>query len=123
MSRSGCGGIFSVVATTASAISPTGSETKNTQRQSALSAIQPPVVGPITDAKPNTAPVRPCHLPRSDGGIRSPIVATASGISAPAPRPWIARAITSCVIESAMPPTTAPIMKITMPATKNGRRP
>ena len=109
--------------TTASAISPTGSETKNTQRQSAWSEIQPPVVGPITDAKPNTAPVRPCQRPRSEGGIRSPIVATASGISAPAPRPWTARPITSWVIEPDMPQITAPAMKITIPATKNGRRP
>ena len=75
------------------------------------------------EARPNTAPVRPCHFPRSDGGIRSPITAIASGISAPAPRPWIARATISCVIEPAVPPTTAPAMKTTMPIAKNGRRP
>ena len=99
VARSGCGGILSVASTTTSAISPTGSETKKTQRQSALSAIQPPVSGPSTEPTPKTAPVRPCQRPRSDGGTRSPITAIASGISAPAPRPWTARARISCVIE------------------------
>ena len=112
-----------MTATTTSAISATGSETRNTQRQSALSAIQPPVVGPRIEATPNTAPVRPCQRPRSDGGTRSPIVAIASGISAPAPRPWIARARMSCVIEPAVAPTTPPAMNSTMPAMKKRRRP
>jgi hypothetical protein len=114
---------LSVATTTTSATSPIGSETKNTQRQSAWSEIQPPVVGPMIDAKPKTAPVRPCQRPRSAGGMRSPIVATASGISAPAPRPWTARPATSWVIVPAVPQITAPSMKMTMPATKNGRRP
>ena len=112
-----------MASTTISASTPTGSDTKNTQRQSVWSAIQPPVSGPRMEASPNTAPVSPCHLPRSDGGIRSPITAIASGIRAPAPSPWIARATISCVIEVAVPPTTAPAMKMTIPSAKNGRRP
>jgi hypothetical protein len=55
--------------------------------------------------------------------MRSPITAIASGISAPAPRPWIARATISCVIEPAVPPTTAPAMNTTIPIAKKGRRP
>ena len=88
----GAAGSAASTATMTSAISATGSETMNTQRQFALSAIQPPVVGPRIDARPNTAPVRPCQRPRSDGGTRSPIDAMASGISAPAPMPWMPRA-------------------------------
>ena len=123
VARSGCGGILRVARTTTSAMRPTGSETKKTQRQSVWSAIQPPVSGPSTEPTPKTAPVRPCQRPRSDGGTRSPITAIASGIRAPAPSPCTARARISCVIELAVPPMTAPVMKIRIPATKNGRRP
>ena len=112
-----------MAATTASAMTPTGSETKNTQRQSAWSEIQPPVVGPITDAKPKTAPVRPCQRPRSDGGMRSPIVATASGISAPAPRPWTARPVDELGHRAGEAADHGAAMKMRMPATKKRRRP
>ncbi len=108
---------------TASAISATGIEARNTQRQLVWSTIQPPVNGPSTDASPNVAPVSPCQRPRSDGGTRSPITITASGISAPAPRPWIARATISWVIESAIAPTTPPATNTRIPSTKKGRRP
>jgi hypothetical protein len=88
-----------------------------------LSAIQPPVAGPSTEARPNAAPVKPCQRPRSEAGTRSPIVAIASGIIAPAPRPWTARATISCVIEPALAPTTLPTMKIAIPVAKKRRRP
>ncbi len=109
--------------TTTRASAPKGRLTKNAQRQLVLSAIQPPVAGPTTDATPNTAPVSPCHLPRSRGAIRSPITAIASGIKPPAPSPWIARPAISIVIDCASPQTTAPPMKRTIPSAKNGRRP
>ena len=44
-------------------------------------------------------------------------------MSAPAPRPWIARATISCVIDVAVPPTIAPAMNTTIPMAKNGLRP
>jgi hypothetical protein len=75
-------------------------------RQLALSEIQPPVAGPTTEATPKTAPVSPCHFPRSRGAIRSPITAIASGIRPPAPSPWIARPRISTVMDGARPLTT-----------------
>ncbi len=47
----------------------------------------------------------------------------ASGISAPAPTPWTARAAISMPIEVEAAPSTAPAMKTTSPMVKNSRRP
>ena len=50
-------------------------------------------------------------------------MAIASGMSAPAPSPWIPRASTSWVIDCAVAPTTPPAMNSTIPQMKNSRRP
>ena len=47
--------------------------------------------GPATNAMPNTAPNRPWYLPRSCGVNRSPMTASATGNSDPAPMPWMPR--------------------------------
>ena len=72
--------------------------TKNTNGQPMVSVIRPPMAGPSRLDSPNTAPNRPWYRPRSDGENRSAIVAIASGKIAPAPRPWMPRAATSCHI-------------------------
>lgn len=78
--------------------------------------IQPPRAGPTIDEMPKTDAVNPCHLPRSAGGKISPMMAIAIGITAPAPRPWIARKMMSWVMVCDVPESAEPIRKITIPA-------
>ena len=71
--------------------------------------------GPATNAMPNTAPKRPWYLPRSCGVNRSPMIASATGNSAPAPMPWMPRNRISIAMFWLRPDKAEPIRKITMP--------
>ncbi len=51
-------------AMTNSATRPTGTATKNNQRQPSESVITPPASGPATLVTPNTTPIQPWYLPR-----------------------------------------------------------
>ena len=99
-------GIVSEITTSASP--PTGRLTKKTQRQLALSTMKPPTAGPMIDEAAKTAPISPCHRPRSRGGTILPITASESGNRPPAPTPWTARKTTSCVIDWARPQSAEP---------------
>ena len=59
--------------------------------------------GPKTVAMPNTEPNTPNKRPRSRGGYMSAMIANETVMSAPAPRPWIARHTISCIMP---PPST-----------------
>ena len=56
------------------------------------------MAGPMRNATPNIAPKKPWYLPRSDGAKMSPMIASATGNSAPAPRPWSPRKAMNCHI-------------------------
>ncbi len=103
--------------------SPIGMLMKNTNGQPMVSVIRPPMAGPSRLDSPNTAPNSPWYLPRSEGAKRSAMTAIAIGNSAPAPRPWIPRAATSCHISCDSPASTEPTMNTPMPNRKIGRRP
>ena len=94
---------------TISARPPTGRLTRKTQRQLALSTMNPPIAGPMIDDAANTAPIKPCHLPRSRGGTMFPITASDSGKRPPAPIPCTARKMTSWVIDVDSPQSAEPI--------------
>ena len=72
---------------------------------------------------PNTAPNRPWYLPRSCGVNMSPMIASATGNSAPAPTPWMPRNTISIAMFWLRPDSAEPIRKITMPSMKIGLRP
>jgi len=86
-----------VRATMNSATRPTGTLTRNTQRQPVMPRIEsawaknPPMIGPSTDDVPKTARKYPWYLARSRGGTMSPMIASASENNPPAPMPWTAR--------------------------------
>ena len=85
--------------------------------------MKPPTAGPMIDEAANTAPISPCHLPRSRGGTMLPITASDSGKSPPAPIPCTARNSTSWVIECARPQSADPIRKTTIANRKRFLRP
>ena len=70
-----------------------------------------------------TPAIMPWYLPRSRGGIRSPMIAMTPTIRPPAPRPWTARKPISCPMSWAMPDSAEPIRKITMDVRKTPLRP
>jgi hypothetical protein len=86
-----------VRATSASETTPTGTFTRNTQRQPVIPRIddwpasRPPITGPSTLDVPNTARKKPWYFARSRGGTMSPRIASASENRPPAPIPWNAR--------------------------------
>ena len=51
------------------------------------------------------------------------MVASASAMSPPPPRPWMARNAMSCSIEAEKPDSTEPTTKVRMAIWKIGRRP
>jgi hypothetical protein len=114
-------GIVSQIAT--SATPPTGRLTRKIHRQLTLSTMNPPTAGPMIDAAAKTAPIRPCHRPRSRGGTIAPITASDSGKSPPAPSPWIALNTTSSVMFCASPQRAEPARKIEIAISSSGRRP
>jgi len=63
-----------------------------------LSTKKPPSSGPITVETPNTPPKYPWYLPRSRGGITSPMTANVVTIKPPAPSPCSARKAMSCTM-------------------------
>ncbi len=74
----------------------------------------PPTSGPPIMASAITPAIMPWYLPRSRGGIRSPMIAMTPTIRPPAPRPWTARKPMSCPMSCAMPLSAEPIRKITI---------
>ena len=70
---------------------PIGRLIRKIHCQPRWSVNRPPSSGPATEDTPNTAPKKPWYLPRSRGGMMSPITARASDIRPPPPRPWMAR--------------------------------
>ncbi len=61
-----------------------------------------------------TPAIMPWYLPRSRGGMRSPMIAMTPTIRPPAPRPCTARKPISSPMFCAMPLSAEPIRKITM---------
>ena len=105
---------------------------KKIHSQPSWSVNRPPSRGPATDETPKTAPNRPWYLPRSRGGITSPITASASAIRPPPPRPWTARPaimmsmpgrFSASEIGLAKPQISEPIRKTTIADWNIGRRP
>ena len=92
-------------------------------RQPGPSVKKPPSSGPATLATPKTAPNRPWYLPRSRGGMMSPMMASARAIRPPPPRPWTARPPISIGIDWAAPAIREPIRKMTIASWNMGRRP
>ncbi|MGX1223581.1 hypothetical protein RKD42_004840 [Streptomyces ambofaciens] len=83
----------------------------------------PPTSGPPIIASAMTAAIMPWYLPRSLGGIRSPMIAMTPTIRPPAPRPWTARKPMSWPMSWAMPLSAEPIRKITIEDMKTPLRP
>ncbi len=81
------------------------------------------MAGPMRNAIPNIAPKKPWYLPRSEGAKMSPMMASATGNSAPAPRPCSPRKAMNCHISWAMPQSAEPIRKMLTPSRKMDRRP
>ena len=79
--------------------------------------------GPATKAMPKTAPNSPWYLPRSAGVNMSPMIASATGNSEPAPMPWMPRKRISIPMFWLSPDRAEPMRKITMPIMKIGLRP
>ena len=61
------------------------------------SSSTPPMMGPMRNAMPNTAPMSPSAPPRFSGGKVSPMTALATGKMPPAPRPCTPRPTRSTV--------------------------
>lgn len=85
--------------------------------------MAPPTSGPPIMARAITPAIMPWYLPRSRGGIRSPMIAMTPTIRPPAPRPCIARKPISWLMSWAIPLSAEPIRKITMEARKTPLRP
>ena len=90
-------GISTRIATNAT--TPIGRLIRKIHRHVETSVIQPPSVGPITDAIPNTPATAPCTRPRSSGEYRSAMTAMVVAKMSPAPMPCSARAPISASIE------------------------
>ena len=102
---------------------PTGMFTSNTQRQLQWSVMNPPAVGPTMDARPNTAPKRPCARALCVGGKRSPMTVNTVAKSTPPKMPWMPRKTMSCVMSWASPQNAEAMTKPIIPTSKNGLRP
>ena len=112
-----------VTAITAIAAIPTGRLTKKIQRHEALSTMNPPISGPMIEAPAKTEPISPWYLPRSRGGTIIPTIASVSGKRPPAPTPWTARKMTSCIMFCARPQSAEPTRKIEIATMNSGLRP
>ena len=105
---------------------------KKIHSQPRWSVNQPPSSGPATEETPKTAANIPWYLPRSRGGITSPMTARARDIRPPPPRPWTARpaimtlipgTLRKSAISGEKPQISEPIRKTTIAAWNIGRRP
>ena len=114
-------GISTRIATNATM--PIGTLIRKIHRHVETSVIQPPSVGPITDAIPNTPATAPCTRPRSSGEYRSAMTAMVVAKMRPAPMPWTTRVPISASIDGANPAATEPITKITTATRNSGLRP
>ena len=81
--------------------------------------MKPPTAGPMIDEAAKTAPISPCHLPRSRGGTMLPIIASDSGNSPPAPTPCIAAEDDELRSSSCARPQSADPIRKTMIANRN----
>ena len=106
-----------------SAGTPTGMFMKNIQFQERLSVMNPPSVGPTTDAMPNATPTKPWNLPLSSGGKRSAMETKVFAMMMPPPMPWMARKAMSWFIVWLVPARTDPARNMMMPQMKNILRP
>jgi hypothetical protein len=85
--------------------------------------MEPPTSGPPIIAIAITPAIRPWYLPRSRGGISSPMIAMTPTIRPPAPRPCSARKLISWSIDWDMPESADPTRKITIEVRKMPLRP
>src|SRR5258708_7921587 len=107
-------------ATTATAMIPTGMFTSNTHLQLKWSVMNPPAVAPTTEARPNTAPNRPCARALWAGGERGPMTGDPGAPSTPPKMPWVPRATLSWVVSWGSPQNAdAPTTPIS-PASRTG---
>ena len=75
------------------------------------------------DATPQTPLKSACVRARSASVYNSPTIVMLSGMIAPVPRPWMARAMMSAVIDVAAPDSIEPTRKMAMPVRYIRRRP
>ena len=108
---------------TKSETSASGMLTKKIQCQPHVSVMNPPMPGPSSDESPNTAPNSPRYLPRSAGEYRSATTASATGKTAPPPRPCRPRNRMNCHISWLRPHRSDATMNSDRAQMKIGRRP
>ncbi len=85
--------------------------------------MKPPTSGPPIIASAMTPAIMPWYLPRSRGGIRSPMIAMTPTIRPPAPSPWTARKAMSSFIDCDRPDNAEPTRKSTIEVMKMPLRP
>lgn len=83
----------------------------------------PPTSGPTIMENTMTLLIMPWYLPRSRGGISSPITAITQTATPPPPSPWTARAAINCPIVSASPLRADPVRKTDMATMSHRLRP
>ena len=80
-----------------------------------MSVTYPPTSGPAMEATPNTPLNIAWMRARSASVYSSPTIVMLSGMIAPAPSPWTARAAMSTAIEVAAPDEADPTRKMATP--------
>lgn len=85
--------------------------------------MYPPASGPAMDATPQTPLKNACVRARSASEYSSPTMVMLRGTTAPAPRPCMARAAISMVIDVAAPDSAEPTRKTAIPPRYMRRRP
>ncbi len=85
--------------------------------------MRPPSTGPMSPARPHTAPKTPCMRARSSRLKMSPTMVSETGCIAPAPSPWKTRAAMSWVMLDERPLAAEPTRKNPIPTRRIGLRP
>jgi len=111
------------VSATNIANAPTGTLTKNTQRQPSVSVRRPPTSGPDATAAPTVAPQIAIAPPMSGPRYSCPIRARAVANRAAPPMPCSARATSSTAMFQASPQSSDAVLKTSTPIMKTSRRP
>jgi len=102
---------------------PRGRLIQKAQRQPGPSVSQPPMSGPATEARPNTAPIGAMYLARSRTGTTSAMIVCDMIMRPPPPRPWTNRNADSSTMPWANPHRADPVRNSTMPVMNRALRP
>ncbi|KRB75611.1 hypothetical protein ASE03_16895 [Kitasatospora sp. Root187] len=109
--------------TSGTATMPTGMLIQKIHSQSSPSTTAPPTTGPSAIARPLTADQRPSAKLRIFSGTALESRVSESGMTAAAPKPWIARAAINWPLVSASPQPIEESVNSTMPSVKTLRCP